>query len=64
MLHHCPLSHVPGVFLDLGSGTTVDGFENGNYEQGNGWGGSIPLFYLMYADRCIDFKAIYAWEAR
>lgn len=58
-------NRVNGVFLDLGSGTSVEGFGNGiYYDKGSGGGGTIPLFYRMYADRCIDFKAIYAWEVQ
>ena len=52
----------PGVFLDLGSGTSAENFKYNDYGQGNSWGQSIPLFYRMYYDRCIVFKDIYAWE--
>lgn len=29
-----------------------------------GYGPSIPLFYAMFARNCIEFDAIWAWEAR
>ena len=51
-----------GVFFDLGSGQNVRDFEMYDYAEGSGMGSSIPLFFRMYADRCIDFHAIYAWE--
>ncbi|CAK8989507.1 unnamed protein product [Durusdinium trenchii] len=53
-----------GVFFDLGSGQNVRDFEMYDYAEGSGMGSSIPLFFRMYADRCIDFHAIYAWEVR
>eukprot|EP00913_Durusdinium_trenchii_P021718 g20407.t1 len=55
-----------GVFFDLGCGANVVGFENYDYAaaaNGSGMRSSIPFFFRMYADRCIDFQAIYAWQA-
>lgn len=56
-----------GVFFDLGCGANVVGFENYDYAaaaNGSGMRSSIPFFFRMYADRCIDFQAIYAWQVR
>lgn len=35
-----------------------------NYTSGSGSGPSIPLFYNMFRDRCIEFDAIYAFEGK
>lgn len=57
-------SPIRGVFFDLGSGRKAPRFETDSYAKGTGLGPSIPLFYKMYLDRCIEFQDIYAWEAQ
>eukprot|EP00439_Symbiodinium_sp_Y106_P087410 s8_g50.t1 len=39
-------------------------FQNVDYRKGVGLGPSIPLFFNMYRDRCMEFDDIYGWEAR
>ncbi|CAE7271106.1 unnamed protein product [Symbiodinium natans] len=34
-----------------------------DYRMGSGAGPSLPIFYNMYRDRCLEFDDIYAWEA-
>ena len=50
-------------FYDLGC-TTYSSRVNKPSMFGTGLGPSIPLFYRLYADRCIEFDDIYAWEAK
>ena len=65
----CGRHHVRGrkvVFLDLGASRGFEGIPGGVPEtmprKGGGISPSIPLFYRMYADRCLEFDEIYAWE--
>ena len=53
-------------FFDLGctSNAGTRDFLNVNYQQGSGAGPSIPLFFNMYKDRCLEFDHIYGWEAK
>ncbi|CAE7242686.1 unnamed protein product [Symbiodinium natans] len=38
-------------------------FYNVDYHHGVGRGPSIPLFFNMYRDRCMEFDDIFGWEA-
>ena len=54
-------------YYDLGcasNGDSADAFRNFDYHAGSGMGPSIPLFFQMYKDRCLEFDEIYGWEAR
>lgn len=51
--------------FDLGCTTNAGGdFLSMNYDHGSGLGPSIPLFFNMFKDRCLEFDDIYGWEAR
>jgi len=52
----------PTKFYDLGC-TAPANIENFDYTAGSNYGPSIPLFFKMYQDRCLEFDVIYAWEA-
>ncbi|CAE7509959.1 unnamed protein product [Symbiodinium natans] len=39
-------------------------FYNVDYRRGVGLGPSIPLFFNMYRDRCMEFDDIFGWEAK
>jgi hypothetical protein len=51
------------LFYDLGCSVFDDG-EPLHLASGSGSGPSLPIFTRLYERRCIDFDAIYAWEAK
>jgi len=50
------------LFFDLGCSVYHDGSPL-DLEAGSGKGPSLPIFSKLYRERCIDFDAIYAFEA-
>lgn len=54
------------IFFDLGASVGFKGIKHGisriASNSGSGIGPSIPLFYSMYADKCIEFDDVFAWE--
>lgn len=61
-------SQSKNVFFDLGASVGFKGYELSHGiptktpTTGSNIGGSLPLFYKLYADRCQEFDEIYAWE--
>ena len=58
-------------FFDLGctyfaepAGKTYDVLDPDRISHGSGYGPSIPLFYNLYRQHCVDFDDIYAFEGR
>mmetsp|Transcript_35244 Transcript_35244/g.82194 ORF Transcript_35244/g.82194 Transcript_35244/m.82194 type:complete len:388 (+) Transcript_35244:29-1192(+) len=52
-------------YYDLGctdNGDSQNAFDGFKYDLGVGLGPSIPLFFQMYKDRCLEFDEIFAWE--
>ena len=57
----------PRVLLfDMGASVGFKGVPNGIYptmpEHGGGLAPSLPLFYRLYTDRCLEPDEVYAWE--
>ena len=56
----------PRVLLfDMGASTGFYQIPNGvpaTVQHGNGGGPSVPLFYRLYKDRCLEPDAIFCWE--
>jgi hypothetical protein len=56
----------PRVLLfDMGASTGFNQIPNGvpaTVHNGNGGGPSVPLFYRLYKDRCLEPDAIFCWE--
>ena len=57
----------PKTFLfDMGASVGFNGIPGGLYDtmplNGGGKTPSLPLFYCMYQDRCLEPDEIYAWE--
>lgn len=50
------------LFFDLGCSVYDDGSPL-DLDAGSGIGPSLPIFSKLYSERCIDFDAIYAFEA-
>lgn len=54
------------VFFDLGSSSGFKGLRGGLLKSlpstGSALGKSLPLFYKLYEERCIEFQEIFAWE--
>ena len=54
------------LLFDMGASVGFQGVEGGIYEtmptDGHGIGPSLPLFYKIYADRCLEPDEVYAWE--
>lgn len=56
-------SSIFGRMIELPDHTSAQGARSAPRLPG-GYGPSIPLFYAMFARNCIEFDAIWAWEAR
>ena len=56
------------LLFDMGASVGFKGVPGGVYATmppgGGGLAPSLPLFYRMYADRCLEPDEIYAWEPR
>ena len=54
------------LLFDLGASIGFDGIPGGIFDKmptkGGGRSHSLPLFYRMYADRCLEPDAVFAWE--
>ena len=56
------------VLFDLGASSGFAGFNSSRgiparaVSDGSALGGSLPLFYRMYKDRCQEFDEVFAWE--
>ena len=65
--NNCGAATKPRVLLfDMGASVGFQGVPGGVYAQmpsnGGGLAPSLPLFYRIYADRCLEPDEIYAWE--
>ena len=65
--NNCGAATKPRVLLfDMGASVGFKGVPGGIYARmppnGGGLAPSLPLFYRIYADRCLEPDEVYAWE--
>ena len=65
--NNCGAATKPRVLLfDMGASVGFQGVPGGIYARmppnGGGLAPSLPLFYRIYADRCLEPDEVYAWE--